>query len=115
MAVGGTVQRYFDTIGGNIIRISNYLTECNALMNVLLAALFCIVLHRLFKKGGVTKGRRVWLIVSAGILVAYAAYSCVLTVWAKIAGTNVARDAIDLRGALPLHCCFPLRYCCAFS
>ena len=25
-------------------------------MNVLLAALFCIVLHRLFKKGGVTKG-----------------------------------------------------------
>ena len=95
MAVGGTVQRYFDTIGGNIIRISNYLTECNALMNVLLAALFCIVLHRLFKKGGVTKGRRVWLIVSAGILVAYAAYSCVLTVWAKIAGTNVARDAID--------------------
>ena len=64
-------------------------------MNVLLAALFCIVLHRLFKKGGVTKGRRVWLIVSAGILVAYAAYSCVLTVWAKIAGTNVARDAID--------------------
>jgi len=95
MAVGGTVQRYFDTIGGNIIRISNYLTECNALMNVLLAALFCIVLHRLFKKGGVTKGRRVWLIVSAGILVAYAAYSCVLTVWAKIAGNNDARDAID--------------------
>ena len=95
MAVGGTVQRYFDTIGGNIIRISNYLTECNALKNVLLAALFCIVLHRLFKKGGVTKGRRVWLIVSAGILVAYAAYSCVLTVWAKIAGTNDARDAID--------------------
>lgn len=95
MAVGGTVQRYFDTIGGNIIRISNYLTECNALMNVLLAALFCIVLHRLFKKGGVTKGRRVWLTVSAGILVAYAAYSCVLTVWAKIAGNNNARDAID--------------------
>ena len=42
MAVGGTVQRYFDTIGGNIIRISNYLTECNALMNVLLAALFVL-------------------------------------------------------------------------
>ena len=36
-----------------------------------------------------------WLTVSAGILVAYAAYSCVLTVWAKIAGTNDARDAID--------------------
>ena len=94
VAVGGTVQRYFDTIGGNIIRISNYLTECNALMNVLLATLFCIALHRLFKKGGVTKGRRVWLIISAGVLVAYAAYSCVLTVWAKIAGSNIARDSI---------------------
>ena len=110
------MQRYFDTIGGNIIRISNYLTECNALMNVLLAALFCIVLHRLFKKGGVTKGRRVWLTVSAGILVAYAAYSCVLTVWATDRRQRMTPGMPStLRGALPLHCCFPLRYCCAFS
>lgn len=95
VAVGGTVQRYFDTIGGNIIRITNYLIECNALMNVLLATLFCIVLHRLFKKGSLTKGRKIWLILSAGILVAYATYSFVLTVWAKVTKSNAAHNAID--------------------
>lgn len=56
---------------------------------------FALCCTACLRSGGVTKGRRVWLIVSAGILVAYAAYSCVLTVWAKIAGTNDARDAID--------------------
>ncbi len=113
MAIGGTVQRYFDTIGKNIFHISNYLTECNAVLNVLLAALFCIVLHRLFKKGSVTKSRRVWLTVSAGVLVAYAAYSSVLTLWAKIAGSNIARNSIapGWRFAFTLLFSFALLLC----
>lgn len=94
VAMGGTLSRYFDTIGKNIEIISNNLTECNAVLNIVLTVLVCIIIHRLYKKEKVAKGRKISLSIAAGICVAYSVYCSVLTLWLKIGKTAIARNSI---------------------
>lgn len=93
-AVGGTISKYFATIGVNMEKITDYFIECNAILNIALAALVCILIHRFYKKSSVKKGKKFWLNVSAGFCVAYAAFCTVISVIDNINKNTSARDSI---------------------
>lgn len=93
-AVGGTISKYFATIGANMEKITDYFLECNAILNIALAVLACIVIHRFYKKNNVTKGKKFWLNVSAGFCVAYAVFCTVISVIDNINKNTYARDSI---------------------
>lgn len=94
VAVGGTITRYFETIGANIEIITNNLIECNAILNIFLAAMVCILTHRLYKTEKVNKTKKIWLNIAAGICVAYAIYCSVLILCIKIGRTAIVRNSI---------------------
>lgn len=93
-AVGGTLSKYFSTIGVNMEKITDYFLQCNAILNIALAALACIVVYRFYKKNSVSKGKKFWLNLSAVICAVYAAYCTVISVIDNINKNTSARDSI---------------------
>lgn len=93
-AVGGTISKYFATIGVNMEKITDYFIQCNAILNIALAALACIIVYRFCKKNSVSKGKKFWLNLSAVICAVYAAFCTVVSVIDNINKNHGARDSL---------------------